>query len=544
MPRKKKAATKIVARTKKAAVVVGGFGHGGPNMSNGGHGDPGGYQIAAASPASAAVAPRMRTARSTEMSRASLAAGSVTFNGRRDLYEGLGYQRILRPWDYRNRYKRNAVAARIVEALPKSTWRGGGEVIEDEQPDIETPFELAWNDLNKKLSLWSMFQRTDVLAGLGRYAILLIGGGGAVDQPLKSLTVDSLLYLTPYSEEDATITEFEVDSKNVRYGMPLYYSIKRITTSSTATVPRLVGVATPPSLGTNVGQRVHYSRVIHIADGLLDDHVYGQPRLERTWNLLDDLEKVTGGGAEAFWKRADAGLHIDMDPMMELDDEEEEALEDEIEDYTHGLKRVVKTRGMKMNPLTSGVAGFKDPVDSIISQISAGTGIPQRILMGSERGQLASQQDRDNYSERVFDRRREFAETQVIRPFIDRMIELGVLPEPKDPYEIRWPEIQNLDEVQRADVAVKYATINSTQGEVVVTTDEIRDRILQLPARKEVTSPPAPTVPDIVPPEPGPSPAVRAARRVAKTLVVAGRWGWLPAPSNTGCKPLGAKFKE
>jgi hypothetical protein len=473
----------------------------------------------------------LRTARSTVMSRASLAAGSVTFNGKRDLYDALGYQRLLRPWDFRMRYKRNAVAARIVEALPKSTWRGGGEIIEDDKPEVDTEFEKAWDKLNKKYGMWSMFQRTDILAGLGRYAIMVFGAPGDYEKPLTKLTMDTLLYLTPYSEEDASIVEFDVDRKSPRYGMPLFYSIKRVTTNTIAILP-MVGVATPPSVGTGVGLRVHYSRVQHVADGLLDDHVYGQPRLERSWNLLDDLEKVTGGGAEAYWKRADAGLQLDLDPMIELDPDEEEALEDEIEEYTHGLKRVVKTRGIKMNPLTSAVAGFKDPVDSIISQISAGTGIPQRILMGSERGQLASQQDRDNYSERVFDRRREFAEVQVIRPFIDRMIELGVLPEPKDPYEVRWPEIQNLDEVQRANVALSYAQINQTQGEVVVTVDEIRDRVLQLPAREDVTTPPEPTNPDRVdpnapPPEPKPGPLVKSARKSAKTLRTMGRYGYL-----------------
>ena len=46
---------------------------------------------------------------------------------------------------------------------------------------------------------------------------------------------------------------------------------------------------------------VHASRVIHVAEDILDDEVYGIPRLEPLYNYLDDLLKVVGGSAEMFW---------------------------------------------------------------------------------------------------------------------------------------------------------------------------------------------------------------------------------------------------
>jgi hypothetical protein len=137
-----------------------------------------------------------------------------------------------------------------------------------------------------------------------------------------------------------------------------------------------------------------------------------------------------------------------------------------------------------MNPLTSQVAGIKDPIDGIMSQLSAGTGIPQRILMGSERGQLASTQDDDNWTERIVDRRRDFASPQVIRPFVNFLISVGVLPKPVQ-YTVGWPEIDNLDETQRAGVAIQWSEINKNMAEEVVTPDEIRDRLLGLPPRSE-----------------------------------------------------------
>jgi hypothetical protein len=191
-------------------------------------------------------------------------------------------------------------------------------------------------------------------------------------------------------------------------------------------------MASPTSINSAVvGRRVHWTRVLHIADGLLDDNVFGEPRLQCIWNRLDDLEKVAGGGAEAFWRRADAGIQFDLDPTLELDDPAKDAMKKQVEAYEHEMKRMLTTRGVKIKQLGSDVADFSNSVNSIISLISAGTGIPQRVLMGSEQAKLASKMDRSNWDERVEDRRKDYATPHVVRPFIDRMLELGVLPQPE-----------------------------------------------------------------------------------------------------------------
>lgn len=400
----------------------------------------------------------------------------ITFRGRRDLFEALGYDRLITAQMYRSRYRRNAVAARIVEAMPKATWRGGAEVIENEDPN-QTDFEKAFDALERRLNVWSIFHRCDILAGLGRYAVLLLGTPGDLQEPLTSLDAANLQYLTPFSEEDAPIDKFDNDINSPRFGLPIFYSVRRIA-------PNAFRYNTPESKG----RRVHYTRVIHIADGLLDDHVYGIPRLEKVWNNLDDLEKVTGGGAEAFWKRADAGLVLDLDPMINLVRDTEtgtfpelEHLKKQVDDYEHALKRVLTTRGVKVSSLGSEVADIGSSVTALMSQISAGSEIPQRILMGSEAAKLASTQDADTWDERVMDRRTEFAAPQVVRPFIDRLIKLKAIPAPKDNlYDVRWPEIKNLNEAQRAAIATQWAALNKSAGTTVVTGQEIRDHVLGL----------------------------------------------------------------
>lgn len=387
-----------------------------------------------------------------------------SFHNRRNMYRILGYQRQLQVQDYRARYERNAIAARVVEAMPKATWRGGAEIVEDENPDVETAFELAFDALNKRLRVWSVFQRADILSGLGHYSVILLGTPGDFSTELGRGNPNSLAYLTPFAEDDAKVVEWDTDTKSVRFGQPVRYMLRRLNA---------------PVSPTNLGLPVHYTRVIHIADNALDDTVFGTPRLQRSWNLFDDLEKVTGGGAEAFWLRANQGLHLNMDPSVEFSAEAAAALKSQADEYQHEMRRMLRTRGVEVNPLGSDVADFSKPADAILTQIAGGEGIPKRILTGSERGELASTQDRNNWHSQVTDRRASFADPVCVRPFIDRLIAYGYLSTPAE-YKSMWPEVANMDENERADIAQKWANINvSMPGEIQP--GEIRDRILDLP---------------------------------------------------------------
>lgn len=402
----------------------------------------------------------------------------ITFQGRRNIYRSLGYDRFITPQMYRSRFRRNCVAQRVVTAYPKATWRSGAEIVENDNPE-QTVFEKAWEQMESRLNVWAVFHRADILAGLGRYSIILIGTPGDLDQPLEdgTLKAEDIVYLTPFMEEDAIIEKFDTDTKSPRFGMPVYYSVRRLA-------PNAFRVNTPET----VGRRVHYSRVIHVADGILDDHVYGIPRLEKMWNILDDLEKVTGGGAEAFWKRADQGLILNLDRMLTLRKDaatgkflEIEQMREQIEAYEHDLKRVLLMRGVTVEKLGSDVADIGPTVASLMSQIAVGSEIPQRILMGSEAAKLASTQDDDNWDERVADRRSEYAAPQIVKPFVERLIRLGALPKPQTgSFMVRWPEIKNLTEAQRADLAVKWSTINKNAGGVVVQPADIREKVLGL----------------------------------------------------------------
>jgi hypothetical protein len=405
----------------------------------------------------------------------------ISFRGARDLYEVLGYNRILSYRDFRARYARGGIAKRVVEAYPRATWRGGVELWENSDPDADdTPFEAEWKNLEIQLKVWSVLQRVDILAGLSTYAVLLIGAPGDLSSELPQGKPGGLLYITPFSggggpggdrltrpmamDADASIMEFDTDTNSPRFGLPITYQLKRTDLSS-----------------PNLQRPVHWSRVIHVAEGCLSDEVYGIPTLENVWNLLDDLDKVTGGGAEAFWLRANQGMHLDVAKDMTFpapkpgEKSEVEKMREQSEEYQHGITRWLRTRGVTVTPLGSSVADFHNPADSILTQIAGSKGIPKRLLLGSEMGQLASGQDADNWDTQVMDRRTSYAGPSVVRPLADRLIKYGYLPKPNT-YDVEWPSIQNLTEVEKAQGAKAMADVNNTAKMTVFSSAEMRDK--------------------------------------------------------------------
>ncbi len=411
----------------------------------------------------------------------------ISFDGRRDEYEVLGYADTITIQDYWDAYERGGIAGSIVDVMPDATWRGDPpmKLIEDDDPDNATEFEKAWTALDQKHQICGLFLRVVKLSRLSTYAVLLIGADGKLSDPLpKVKTPDALLYLKPYIggggpgsnrstrnvayDGDATVFEYDLDTSSPRFGKPLSYTLKN------------TDFATEQF-------KVHWSRIIHIAEGVLDNDVFGQPALQRVWNLLADLRKVTGGGSESFWLRANQGLHLNIDKDMAMSPADQTAavagLKEQAEAYKHQLTRWLRTRGVEVNTLGSDVANFQANADAIITQIAGAKRIPKRILTGSEMGELASGQDRENFRDQILGRQMQYAGPYMARPLADRLIEHGFLPKPKKEtgYKVWWPHIEVLTETERTAGASAWAGVNSTQGDLVFTEPEIREKWAGLP---------------------------------------------------------------
>ncbi len=382
----------------------------------------------------------------------------LQFGGSRDLYTVYGYK--VKPvfQDYLAKYIRQDIAKRIVNAPASATWKTPPTIVANPE------FTTKWDALIEQYKVWSVLERLDRLTGIGRFAVLLIGLSDTVDTSKPVMRASDILYLQPYSEGSVQILKYDESPTSPRYGLPLDYEIQASDTS-------LGGIK-------NANLKIHYSRVVHVAEDCLENTVFGIPRLQGVYNLLDDLAKVVGGSAETYWLMSNRGMQVDVDKEMDLSTDDATALSDEIQEYHHQLRRFIRTRGVKINNLGSDIANPKDTFDVLVSLISGTTGLPKRILLGSEVGQLASDQDRANWADRVEERRKGFVNPTILKPFIETLIEAQVLP--RTEYTIEWSEafkMTPLEETQKMAQFARAATNLSKQhqfGTPITTQEEAR----------------------------------------------------------------------
>jgi uncharacterized protein len=387
---------------------------------------------------------------STMLSRAMLSAQlGMQYGTSRDVYQALGYDKDVTYDQYCAAYGRQDIARAVIDRPVAASWQGGFELIESDD-EKDTKLENAWYDMYDKLKLRSKLAQLDRLTGLGTYGVLLLGLSDAKTtqdfaQPVQGVKHD-LLYVKPFggmaTQGSAQIQTYVTDPSDPRYGQPLIYSI---------TVNNL-------STGSSEILQVHFSRVIHVADGLMESEIEGTPRLMCVWNRLMDLEKIVGGSAEMFWRGARPGYTGAIDKEFQVTPEAKADLQAQLDEYEHNLRRFLTTQGVDIKSLNSQVENPAAHVDVCIQMISAVTGIPKRVLTGSERGELASSQDRDSWFDTIDARRSEFLEPMIIRPFVDRCIELQILPAPADEYAVQWADLRSPSDADKANVGSTRST--------------------------------------------------------------------------------------
>jgi hypothetical protein len=414
----------------------------------------------------------------------------LSFGGNRDLYEAFGWDRELNIPTIMQMYYRGGVAKRIVEAKPDSTW--------GRPPRIYLPGNTAWSQefakLAWRLDLWDAFRRADILAGLGRFSIILIGTNrGAVNQPIPSGGAGGLkiTYLQPYGEMQCKIKAWDQNPMSPRFGQPTMYTVTPLSQARSSDGETVV---TDSSDINPVGSAfdVHWTRAIHITRGGLQSNIFGVPEYAPIWNYLCDLMKVIGASSESFWKQSYPGLHINVDKDMDLDDEDEANITAEMDEYEHGMRRNIRTRGVDVKNIGSKVADPRGAFSVLITLISGTTGIPQRILQGSEAGQLASSQDKANWAERIEEYRELHAEPKILWPFVMWCIQYGIVSAvPEEQVETMralWPDAYRMSPLERGQTAAQTARslANIAKGMQPIVLEEAVEAI---PASPEQTDP-------------------------------------------------------
>ena len=293
------------------------------------------------------------------------------------------------------------------------------------------------------------------MLGYSRYAVLVIGLKGEVKSEMEvgkdRKNIDDLIYLRALDESSITFTDEDIDSNiySERYGFPDRYRIEVNDLN-----------------GSQKTDFIHHSRVIHFKEGNFTDNSIGSPRLKPIYNSLENLLKIEGASTESLYLNGRGGLLVQY---ME-DKEGGYPSKGEIQKDLNYLRQTIETFYNSSNEkyIISANHNVKpmqfpviDPekVSKFSLQLIAGAlGIPLRLLIGSERGELASSQDASYFFGTIKHRQKGFCEKELLRPAINKFMQLGILSESNE-YNVTWGDLVTLKESEKVDILQKSIQI-------------------------------------------------------------------------------------
>lgn len=359
----------------------------------------------------------------------------------RDYDAQFGYPVQINKFDYQHMYDRDPVAHRVVELYPIECWQQLPEVLDSDSP-TQSDFEKQVHKVFSQHNLWGMLRRIDILSGIGNFGILLmgVGDGKPLDQPITLKKEDGtryrykLQYVRAFPHAQVEISQFEMDRTNPRFGHPVMYRIQFQPNDLVTDIDGYVDLSM---------QEVHWTRVIHIADNREVSEIFGVPRLQRVYNALLDLNKVFGSSGEMFYKGAYPGFVVEAtDNLLNTVQLDSESIRREVEKYENNFQRWMALKNAHVNPLSSSYADPSGHVEVCLNRIAVAMGCPVRILLGSERGELASSQDAVIWKTRLMERQSSYITPFVIKPVIQYLVRYGMVDPPYDnDFHVTWPDI-------------------------------------------------------------------------------------------------------
>lgn len=368
--------------------------------------------------------------------------GEVNTNAsNRDYAQQFGYPPHIDKYMYQRMYDRNPIAHRVVQLYPLECWQQTPTIYDSDAP-AESEFEKKVNALFSRHNVWGMLRRADILSGIGNFGIILmgVGDGKKLNEPVEigkdangKLHTYPLQYVRAFPHSQVEIASVETDKTNPRYGHPTMYRVQ----------------FQPFDIDVEGGfidftmQEIHWTRVVHVADNREISEIYGVPRMQLVYNNLLDIEKILGASGEMFYKGAYPGFVVEAsDNTLGTVQLDSESIRKEIEMYENNFQRWMALKNAHVNALGSQYSDPASHIEVCVNQIAIGMGCPSRILLGSERGELASSQDAVIWKKRLMERQKSYLTPFLIKPVIMRLIMYGMLPVPYDQdFHVSWPNL-------------------------------------------------------------------------------------------------------
>lgn len=417
-------------------------------------------------------------------------ARRLTYIGNRDILSDCNLD-IPDSLKLQSLYEYLGIARRAGDAFPNATWSSEIKVTDTEDDDeSETQFQRAWDELTQRHNIWNLLTRLDKVLSYSSWAVLRFGiqDGRELTEPAGKHALDlDHLFFSVHGENNAGMFSFYDDPTKPDYQMPMTYDLR--TGGTDWGTSGGVGLYSAP-LPTDF-IKVHASRVLHVAENRTENDIIGKARLQHIHYYLLNLLKVSFSAAESWYfkVRCPYILNLDGDTSALADDELEDIQEMWQDIIDGGFSKALVTKNGKVE-IASAVAD--DPsghVATIKQDIAGAMPMPMRILDGSERGELASSQDANNWNGTIEQRRKEFAEPEILLPFIWKCIDFGILPEPRGRISIEWPPMTIENAKDKAETANMIASaiknFEEGMGETYLTRKQFVEDVLKMPYRED-----------------------------------------------------------
>lgn len=386
-------------------------------------------------------------------------------------------------------FKRNGIGKAGVVRPVEKTWEDDPWLLEREEVHDETKLETEIRIAFDRLQFWSKLREADQRSRVGKFGGLIFrfADSKRFMEPVDAVpgALEGLVELIPFYEGQMVVSEWITDETDPGYGSPKMYEFTEASSAIGKT--------------TNRKFSVHPDRV-HI--WTRDGTIHGESCLEAGYNHLVDIEKVMGAGGEGFWKIAKAApvLNIDKDANIQTlqsmlgaatPEEIADKLDAVVADYQKGFDQVLAFQGIEAKTLQVTLPVPEHFLMGPLQAFAASVPIPLKILLGSQTGKLASEEDADEWAKNIMSRRNQFVVPNIKR-IIDRLVKFRVLAD-KD-WFVDWSDLTESSMDKKIDRASKMAEMNAKAigtGERYFKTDEVREVMDMEPGEDLASDPPA-----------------------------------------------------
>lgn len=370
-----------------------------------------------------------------------------------------GYPSYIPFWLFYNMYERNGLARQMVDIRVDYTWSQFPIIATDVDNYKDDPLYKQVKLLQNKHNIWATMAELDRRQSVGRWAgafLELKDNSTDLSEPTKGVNnMAGLQAIKVQYEAQLEPTMWVTDTLDPAYGTPRKYQLNE----------------------NEIGDQDEYngrsviidkSRVIVWAEKSTGAHdIYGESALKPGFNALLDYEKIRGAGGEGFWKNAKGMQQVlfeDKKGMTELQQffgtktqaEAAQMFSAAWDKFLQSFDAALSLSGAEAKPITISLENPEQFRMSAIIDCAASIGCPVTILIGQETGRLASDEDKNSWSNKITARREQFA-SPAIRKFIDHLMEVGVL-DKHDNYEIQWPSMFEASLGDKAEVLDRLAS--------------------------------------------------------------------------------------